>query len=117
VLRGYHLISMTGPVERLKTIKPSGMRRFFAFARDMPDCINLSVGEPDFSLPEHTLKAGFQAAAEGNTHYSPTINIPKLREALSEKAYKDYGLRYDTHDEILVTVGAPRLFRQRFWHG
>jgi aminotransferase len=76
----------------------------------MPNCINLSVGEPDFSPAEHTLKAGFQAAAEGNTHYSPTNGIPELREALSQKAYKDYGLRYDPDSEILVTVGGTEAF-------
>ena len=103
--RGYYLVSVTGPAKRLKSIKPSGIRRFFALARDMPNCINLSVGEPDFSPPEHTLKSGFQAAAEGNTHYCPTNGIPELREALSQKAYKDYGLRYDPDSEVLITVG------------
>lgn len=56
------------------------------------------------------MKAGFQAAAEGNTHYSPTNGIPELREALSQKAYKDYGLRYDPDSEILVTVGGTEAF-------
>jgi aminotransferase len=104
------LISVAQPAKRLKAIKASVIRRFFALARDMPNCINLSVGEPDFSPPEHILKAGFQAAAEGNTHYSPTNGIPELREALSQKVYKDCGLRYDPDSEILVTVGGTEAF-------
>ena len=107
---GYHLISVTGPTKRLKAIKSSGMRRFFALARDMPNCINLSVGEPDFSPPQHILKTGFQAAAEGNTHYSRMNGIPELREALSQKVYKDCGLRYDPDSEVLVTVGGTEAF-------
>jgi len=76
----------------------------------MPNCINLSVGAPDFSPPQHILKTGFQAAAEGNTHYSRMNGIPELREALSQKVYKDCGLRYDPDSEVLVTVGGTEAF-------
>jgi aminotransferase len=94
------------PAERLKRMKPSGIRRFFNLAKAMPDAINLSVGEPDFTPPERTLVFGWQAAREGKTHYAPTNGIPELREALARKALRDYGLRYDADSEILVTVGA-----------
>ena len=91
--------------ERLKRIKPSGIRRFFALAQGIPDAISLSLGEPDFSSPNHALDAGWQAAKEGKTHYAPTNGIPELREALAKKAYGDYGLSYDPDSEILITVG------------
>jgi aminotransferase len=91
--------------ERLKSIKPSGIRRFFALAQELPGVINLSVGEPDFSPPKHVLEEGWQATLAGKTHYAPTNGVPELREALSQKAYKDYGLRYDPNSEVLVTVG------------
>jgi aminotransferase len=94
------------PAERLKRIKPSGIRRFFNLAQTMPDAINLSVGEPDFTPPREALKLGWQAAQEGKTHYAPTNGIPELREALAQKAGNDYNLRYDADSEILVTVGA-----------
>ncbi len=38
--------------ERLKNIKPSGVRRIFDLARQMKDPINLSIGEPDFDNPK-----------------------------------------------------------------
>ena len=101
----YHLVSMIRPAERLKPIKPSGIRRFFALAQETPGCINLTIGEPDFCPPQHTVKAGWQAAEEGKTHYAPTNGIPELREALARKAYRDYELKYDPNSEILVTVG------------
>lgn len=93
------------PADRLKTIKPSGIRRFFALAQKMPGCINLTIGEPDFCPPQHAIKAGWQAASEGKTHYAPTNGIPDLRAGLAEKAYCDYGLSYDPNCEILVTAG------------
>lgn len=99
------MISRREPAERLKYVKPSGIRRFFALAEEMPNCINLSVGEPDFSPPSYALEAGFEAAREGKTHYSATNGLAELRRALSEKAYKDYGLTYDPDSEILVTAG------------
>jgi aminotransferase len=91
--------------ERLKGIKPSGIRRFFAAAGEMPDSINLSIGEPDFIPPEYVLDACCQAAKSGKTHYAPTNGIPELLEALAQKAYAEYNLSYDPESEILVTVG------------
>jgi aminotransferase len=91
--------------ERLKDIKPSGIRRFFALTQGILDVINLNVGEPDFSPPKHSLDAGWQAAEGGKTHYAPTNGIIELRDALAQKAYRDYGLSYDPTTEILVTVG------------
>jgi len=91
--------------KRLKHIKPSGIRRFFTLAHEIPDIIDLTVGEPDFTPPKHALEAGWQSAKEGKTHYTPTNGIPELREALAQKAYRDYGLSYDPNSEILITVG------------
>jgi len=101
----YLLVSGFKPAKRLKQIKPSGIRRFFTLAQEMPDIINLNVGEPDFTPPRHALKAGEQAVKEGKTHYAPTNGFPELREALAKKAYRDYGLNYDPESEILITVG------------
>jgi aspartate/methionine/tyrosine aminotransferase len=94
-----------GPSSRLKQIKTSGIRRFFNLAEGMADNINLSVGEPDFMPPEHALEAVCTAAKEGKTHYSPTNGIAELREALTKRAYTEFGLNYDPNSEILVTAG------------
>ena len=98
-------MSVLKAAERLKRIKPSGIRRFFTLTQQVPDVISLSVGEPDFTSPKHALDAGCQAAKEGKTHYAPTNGIVELREALAQKAYRDYGLSYDPNSEILITVG------------
>jgi aminotransferase len=44
----------------------------------------------------------------GQTHYAATNGIPELREALSQKAYREYGLNYDPNCEVLVTVGGTQ---------
>ncbi len=102
------MISRCAPAERLKRIKPSGIRRFFNLAQEIPDAINLSVGEPDCCPPPHALSAGWKAAREGKTHYTATNGLLDLRNALAEKAQREYGLTYDPEREILVTVGGNR---------
>lgn len=77
----------------------------FSLSRGIPHVISLGIGEPDFTPPLHVLEAAKQAIDEGKTHYTPTLGIPKLLEALAEKAKRDYGLSYDPNGEILITVG------------
>jgi len=99
------LSSNFGPAKRLKRVTPSRIRRFFALAKNAPNIINLSVGEPDFVSPRRALEAGWEAAKEGKTHYAPTNGIPELLEALAKKAYLEYDLNYDPNFEIIITVG------------
>ena len=110
MMRTYLLVSGFKPAERLKNINPSGIRRFFALAQGIPNVIDLSVGEPDFTPPKHALNVGCQAAKRGKTHYAPTNGVPELREALAKKAHRDYGLDYDPNSEILITVGGIEAF-------
>ncbi len=49
---------------------------------------NFGIGEPDFTTPEHIIKAGFEAALKGKTHYTPSAGIPELRESIAEKMKK-----------------------------
>jgi aspartate/methionine/tyrosine aminotransferase len=92
----------------LEIDKTSGIRRFSALAQEMPVCFNLSVGEPDFCVPAHALDGGWRAVKEGRTHYAPTNGVPELRDALAQKANRDYGLNYDPNCEVLVTVGGTQ---------
>lgn len=92
--------------ERLRNIKPSGIRRLFALTQEAPSLISLGLGEPDFTPPRHILEAAKHAMDEGKTHYTPSNGIPELREALAKKFIQEYGLSYSPENEILVTVGA-----------
>ena len=72
--------------------------------------IHLEIGEPDFDTPECVKAAATRALAEGRTHYSHSLGLWELREAIAE----DYLRRYGVHvspDQIIVTSGtSPAMF-------
>jgi aminotransferase len=74
----------------------------------MQGVIGLGLGEPDFVPPSRVLEAVKRALDHGKTHYTLTTGLPELREALAEKAKREYGLTYDPETEILVTVGGTQ---------
>jgi len=91
--------------DRLKRVRPSDIRRFFSLAQSAPNVISLGIGEPDFAPPPNVLEAAKQALNEGKTHYTPSMGILELREALVKKAKNEYGLSYNPENEVLVTNG------------
>ena len=63
---------------------------------------NFGIGEPDFTTPEHLIKAGFEAALNGRTHYTSSYGIQELREAISSKM-KKFNNVSSTFKNVLVT--------------
>ncbi len=90
---------------RLKTIPPSGIRRFFDIIATMPDVISLGIGEPDFITPHEIVEAGIRSLRDGHTGYTSNSGLFELREALSDYLARRYGVQYDPEREILITVG------------
>lgn len=66
--------------------------------------IHLEVGEPDFDTPECINEAGYRAICEGKTHYTHSMGLMELREAIAEDYWKKYGVKVSP-DQILVTSG------------
>lgn len=91
--------------ERVRVVKPSGIRKFFDIVATMPDVISLGVGEPDFVTPEHIRRAGIASVEAGETHYTSNYGTLELRQAIAQHLYGRYGVRYDPLHEIFVTVG------------
>lgn len=91
--------------ERIKQVKPSGIRKFFDIASEMDDVISLSVGEPDFRTPWHVREAGIVSLEKGRTSYTPNRGFIKLRQEVSNFFNRKYNVDYDPEREILVTVG------------
>jgi aminotransferase len=91
--------------QRVRAIKPSGIRKFFDIAATMSDVISLGVGEPDFVTPTHIRQAGIRAIRSGETHYTSNYGTIELREAIADHLERHNGVRYDPQREILVTVG------------
>lgn len=91
--------------QRVLSLKPSGIRRFFDIAATMKDVISLGIGEPDFDTPPSVIEAGIQALRSGQTHYTSNAGILELRQALSAHLERLYGVTYDPAGEIIITVG------------
>ncbi len=90
---------------KIKNIKPSGIRKFFDIAATMEGVISLGVGEPDFSTPWVIRKTAIQVLERKNIVYGANIGIEPLRQAISRKIEKKHNVHYDYKSEIIVTVG------------
>ncbi len=91
--------------DKVKSIKPSGIRRFFDIASTMEGVISLGVGEPDFSTPWVIRKAAIKVLERKQVVYGPNLGIAPLRQAISDRLKKKHGVEYDSENQIIVTVG------------
>lgn len=91
--------------ERVRKVKPSGIRKFFDIINTMPEVISLGVGEPDFVTPEHIRQAGMRSIELGHTRYTSNYGILELREEIAAMLKRRYDLSYNPANEVLVTVG------------
>ena len=69
--------------QRVATLKPSGIRKFFDVAATMEDVISLGVGEPDLVTPEHIRQAGIQSLQQGKTQYTANYGLIELRRGIA----------------------------------
>lgn len=90
---------------KMEHVPPSGIRKYFDIAAGIEDVISLGVGEPDFVTPWHIREMCIHSLEKGETAYTSNFGIPELREEISKRYKRDYGLDYDPEHEILVTTG------------
>jgi len=90
--------------EALSGLKPSGIRRFAALARETEGCISLTLGEPGEDTPQEISAEVARALADGETHYPPNAGTEALRDAIASHM-AERGLEYGA-DEVIVTSGA-----------
>jgi len=91
--------------ERVASLKPSGIRKFFEIASTMKEVISLGIGEPDFNSPPAIVEAGIKSLREHKTHYTSNRGIMPLRETLSQHIENLYKVSYNPKDDIVITVG------------
>ena len=91
--------------QRVATLKPSGIRKFFDIVATMKDVISLGIGEPDFTTPDSILQAGIRSLQRGQTHYTSNSGTLELRQALSQHIQRLYGVSYDPQSELVISVG------------
>jgi aspartate/methionine/tyrosine aminotransferase len=72
--------------------------------------IHLEVGEPDFDTPDCVKEAACKALEDGFTHYTHSLGLFELREAICEYYRKHYQVSVDP-DRVIVTSGSsPAIF-------
>ena len=97
--------SKTHISRRVESLAPSGIRKFFDLIQSMEGVVSLGVGEPDFATPWPISEAAIHAIEKGHTHYTSNYGMLELRERLAQHLASRYGIAYDFHSQLLVTVG------------
>jgi aspartate aminotransferase len=86
---------------RMNKIDASGIRKVFNLAKDMKNPVNLSIGQPDFDIPDHLKDEAIEAIKKGHNTYTLTQGIPELRTEVRNHLEK----RRINPEEILITSG------------
>jgi aspartate/methionine/tyrosine aminotransferase len=81
------------------------MERALELERRGEQVIHLEIGEPDFDTPQCIKEACFKALCDGETHYTHSMGLLELREAISTDHEKTYGMRVSP-DQILIASGS-----------
>ena len=93
---------------RVKSLSPSGIRKFFDLLTTMDDVISLGVGEPDFVTPWRIREAAIYSIEKGYTMYTSNYGLMELRREISGYMSRRAGLEYDPANQVLVTVGVSQ---------
>ena len=88
----------------LSTLKRSQIRVYTNLAREVEDCVMLTIGEPDFDTPESIKQAAMSALSANQTHYAPNQGTLALRQAVAE--FETSRGNTTNPDQVLITIGA-----------
>ena len=91
--------------EKIVSIPPSGIRKFFDIVSEMKDAISLGVGEPDFDTPWHIREEGIYSLEKGRTFYTSNAGLKDLKIEIHNYLERRCNICYDPDHEIMVTVG------------
>ncbi|AMD85462.1 aspartate aminotransferase [Capnocytophaga haemolytica] len=97
--------------DRIKRMGTSATLAMAAKTRELKaqgkDIIGLSLGEPDFDIPEFIKQAAIEAVEQNYSKYTPVDGYMELKEAICEKFARDNGLIYQP-SQIVVSTGAKQ---------
>ena len=91
--------------DKVTTIKPSGIRKFFDIVQEIDDAISLGVGEPDFDTPWHIQDEGIYSLEKGRTFYTSNSGLKELRTEVCNYLKRSQGVNYDQATQVFITVG------------
>ncbi len=93
----------------VQTLKPSATIAAAAKAKALKSqgvkVYDFTLGEPDFTTPQHICEAAVAAMKAGHTHYTPSGGIPELKKAVCDLYQRDYGLKF-APNQVVISNGA-----------
>ena len=92
--------------KQLDKIQVSLIRQFDQAISEIPGVLRLTLGEPDFTTPNHVKEAAKRAIDQNQSYYTGMSGLLTLRQAASNFVKEKYQLDYAPENEILVTIGA-----------
>ena len=92
--------------KQLDKIQVSLIRQFDQAISEIPGVLRLTLGEPDFTTPDHVKEAAKRAIDQDQSYYTGMSGLLTLRQAASDFVKDKYQLDYNPENEILVTIGA-----------
>ena len=92
--------------KQLDKIQVSLIRQFDQAISEIPGVLRLTLGEPDFTTPDHVKEAAKRAIDQNQSYYTGMSGLLTLRQAASDFVREKYQLDYNPENEILVTIGA-----------
>jgi len=101
----------------VRALEPSATMAMAAKAKELKAAgktvYDLSLGEPDFTTPQHICQAALEAMEAGHTHYTPASGIPELKKAVVEQYRAAHGLEY-APGQVVVANGAKHALHNTF---
>ena len=91
--------------DKIVSIPPSGIRKFFDIVNEMEGAISLGVGEPDFDTPWHIREEGIYSLEKGRTFYTSNAGLKQLKDEICNYLKRRFEVSYDPDTEVMVTVG------------
>ena len=91
--------------DKVTTIKPSGIRKFFDIVQEIDDAISLGVGEPDFDTPWHIRDEGIYSLEKGRTFYTSNSGLKDLRTEVCNYLKRTQHVTYEQASQVFITVG------------
>ena len=92
--------------KQLDKIQVSLIRQFDQAISEIPGVLRLTLGEPDFTTPDHVKEAAKRAIDQDQSYYTGMSGLLTLRQVASDFVKEKYQLDYNPENEILVTIGA-----------
>ncbi len=101
----------------IQALEPSATMAMAAKAKELKAAgrkvYDLSLGEPDFTTPEHICQAAVNAMKAGHTHYTVASGIPELKKAVADQYKSVHGLEY-APAQVVIANGAKHAIHNVF---